>query len=310
VIRRDGALRVISRDSALRAREEEDVGARRCALRALGLLAWVWLAACGPERYLPVPDVVARIAGEEVRYAEFERHLETNLGESGGALASEALSALLDQFLTERLLARSAVEQGLARPGDSPAAAVEGLLGAEPAPLVTETAISAYYREHLSDFRVPEQIELRVVKTEERADAERARRELAAGADFGAVARRLSVDPTAERGGEQGALGRESLPAALAETLFALGEGAISEIVASPDGFRIFQVARKIPERTRSLEEAREEILAKLAGARADRDYAQLVAEARSRYAVEVYERNLPFAYRGAFPVSRPYENR
>jgi hypothetical protein len=37
---------------------------------------------------------------------------------------------------------------------------------------------------------------------------------------------------------------------------------------------------------------------------------ARLLAEARTRYAVEVFDRNLPFAYKGKFPVARPYENR
>lgn len=272
--------------------------------------AAVALAGCGEQPYLPGPDVVARVGGSEVRQGEFERYLQTNLGEPGGALASEALASLLDQFLTERLLARSAVDRGLARPGDEAAVAVDALLAAEPAAPVTETAISAFFHEHQQEFRLPEQIELRVIRTDDRMVAERARREIVAGADFGAVARRLSVDPTAGNGGEQGALDRDSLPGALADVLFRLKEGSLSEIVASADGFHLFQVVRRIPDRLRTLDEARDEILQRLAGARADRAYARLVAEARSRYAVEVYDRNLPFAYKGAYPTSRPYENR
>ena len=97
------------------------------------------------------------------------------------------------------------------------------------------------------------------------------------------MSRRLSADPTAETGGRQGAIGRDSLPPPLADTLFGLQEGALSEIVSGTDGFRLFKVERRIPERVRSLGEAREEILQKLAGARADRAYGRLVAEARSR---------------------------
>jgi hypothetical protein len=64
------------------------------------------------------------------------------------------------------------------------------------------------------------------------------------------------------------------------------------------------------PARTLALAEARDEIQRRLAGARADRALARFVTEARSRYAVEVFDRNLPFVYRGSFPVSRPYESR
>jgi hypothetical protein len=254
--------------------------------------------------------VVANLAGIDVHHAEFERYVEINLGEPGGALSSEALSSLFDQFVTERLLERSAIELGVARPGDGAAAAVDALLAMEPTAPVTETAISAYYREHKDDFRLAEQIELRIIRTDERVAAERARREIVAGADFRAVARRLSVDPTAESGGEQGALDRDSLSAGLGDALFKLKDGQLSEIVASPDGFHLFQVVRRIPERVRALDEVRAEILRRLSGARADRAYTRLVAEARSRYAVAVYDRNLPFVYKGAFAVSRPYENR
>lgn len=282
-------------------------GSRRARIAGALLLA---AAACARGPAPPGPDVVARLAGVDVRYAEFERYLERNVGESGGALSSEALSSLFDQYLTERLLERSAVDSGLARPGGTAAEAVEALLAAEPTPLVTETAVSAYYRQHLDDFRRPEQIELRAIRTDERVAAERARREIAAGADFGAVARRLSIDPTAERGGAQEPVDRDSLPPGLADTLFRLEPGQLSEIVASPDGFHLFQVVRRIPERVRGLDEVRAEVLRRLSGARADRAYARLVGEARSRYALEVYDRNLPFAYKGALAVSRPYENR
>ncbi len=268
------------------------------------------LAACGAEEPLPGPNVVARMAGVDLPYAELDGYLRANLGEPGGALASEALSSLLDQFLTERLLARLAAELGLTRGGESATTAVEALLAAEPEAPVTETAISAYYAEHLADFRVGEQIELRAIRTEDRIAAERARREISAGADFGAVARRLSVDPTAERGGDQGSVGRDSLLPILAELLFALPVGALSEVVPTADGFHLFRVVRRIPERARALDEVRDEIRRRLAGTRADRAYARFVAEARSRYAVQVFDRNLPFAYKGDFPVSRPYENR
>ena len=33
-----------------------------------------------------------------------------------------------------------------------------------------------------------------------------------------------------------------------------------------------------------------------------------LFADAQSRYTVAVYDRNLPFNYRGSFPTSRPHE--
>jgi hypothetical protein len=266
--------------------------------------------ACGGEPHLIGPEVIARLADEEVMHARFGRYLLENLGEPGGALESEALSSLLDRFLEELLLVRLARERGLVAGVPSAAEAVEALLRSDPAPPITETAIASYYAAHTDELREPEKVVLRVIRTEERAAAERARRELAAGTDFAEVARRLSLDPAADDGGAQGALGRDDLPPALGEVAFRLAPGKVSEILSTPAGFYLLRVDERLPERVPALDEVRDEIRRRLVGARADRALERFVAEARSRYAVQVFDRNLPFVYSGEFPVSRPYENR
>ena len=124
------------------------------------------------------------------------------------------------------------------------------------------------------------------------------------------MARRLSLDPTAAEGGAQGELTRDDLPPELAEAAFRLPPGGVSEILRTPAGFYLLRVDERIPERLPPLAEVRDEIRRRLVGARADRALARFVTEARSRYAVQVFDRNLPFVYGGEFPVSRPYENR
>ena len=276
--------------------------------RALATL--VAVLGCTGREPLPGPDVVARVAGHDLPHARFVAYLEENLGESEGALESEALSALFDQFLDETLLARWAKERGLVAGSPGSGAAVAALLAADPAPPLTESAIVAYYAEHRGEFRLPERLELRVIRCDERTTAERARRELRGGAEFTAVARRHSNDPTAEIGGDQGELTRDELPPAFADAILRLEPGAVSEVLAGDEGFYLFSVGRRIPEHALALDEVREEILRRLGGARADRAYARFIAEARSRYAVQVFDRNLPFVYGGKFPVSRPYESR
>ncbi len=276
----------------------------------LALVFLVALVGCARRAPLPGPDVLGRVGGQDVPYAAFSGYLRDSLGESEGGLESEALSGLLDQFLTERLVVRLAVDRQLVRVTAPPSRAVAALLAAEPAPPLAESAVAAYYAAHRKDFLVPVRVELRSIRSDDRATVERARREIRAGSDFATVARRLSSDSTAERGGEQGSFSRDELPPDLAKVVFALAPGELSGIVPTGDGFQLFQVTAKLPEHERPLAEVREEILRRLGGARADRAYARLVSEARSRYAVQVFDRNLPFVYHGEFPVSRPYENR
>jgi len=277
---------------------------------AAALAGALVLAACGAEERLPETDVVARIGGVDVRHAEFASYVSANLGESGAALESEALSALFDRFVEEHLLARLAVDRRLVAAPGSSTDAVEALLAADPAPPITETTLASYYAEHSADFQEPEKVELRVIRTDDRVAAERARRELRAGVAFATVAERLSVDPTAPFGGEQGALSREDLPTALADAVFRLAPGEVSDILPGDDGFYLFRLERRLPPHLPALAEVRDEIRRRLVGARVDRALARFVGEARSRYAVEVFDRNLPFVYHGEFPVSRPYEKR
>lgn len=284
------------------------------------LMAALLLLACRREPP-PAPDVVARIAGEAVPYARFESYLARDVGDPEAVLGSDVLSELFDQFLDEQLLARLAAERGLVRAGgnrdEAARRAVDALLAADTSadtatePSAAPTAeIARYYAAHLSDFTRPERVRLRQILTEDRAAAEQALSELAAGADFAEVARRLSRDPSAPRGGDQGVLARADLPPAFAETIFALRPGEVSRIFPADYGFHIFQVVERLPAEVTPLDRAAGEIRARLRRERSDRRMAALVAECRRRYDVEVYERNLPFDYEGSYRAPKPRPSR
>jgi hypothetical protein len=283
-------------------------------------LAPLGLAGCGRPRP-PGPDVVAKIGDGEIRYAQFEAYLRRAVGdgsgEGDGVLASDALSGLFDQFLDEELLARLAADRGLAlsAPSTPAAGAAESAAGrrrtverllesveAEP----SEAEIAAWYRAHRQEFARPERVRLRQILTDERAAAESAVRELAAGADFAELARRISRDPSAASGGEQGELARGDLPPAFAEVIFALRPGEVSRLVPADYGFHVFQVTERLPAEVVPLPQVRGEIAERLRRERADRRLRELVEEARNEHDVTVYERNLPFNYKGFYGHDKP----
>jgi len=269
--------------------------------RPVGLWPLVLLVACNrPEP--PPPDVVASLGDQQVRYSEFEEYVARTAGDADGVLASDVLSQLFDQFLDEKVLVRLAGDRGLLKTGErGPRDAIDALLHkdleAEPA----EPEIARYYEEHRKDFARPERVRLRQILTEDRATAEKALQELAAGADFVELARRLSRDPSAQTGGYQGELAREDLPPAFADVIFALKPGEASRIVPAEYGFHIFQVIDRSPAGVVPLEDARDEIVERLREQRADRHLAELVREGRTQYNVEVHGRNLPFNYKGSY---------
>jgi parvulin-like peptidyl-prolyl cis-trans isomerase-like protein len=268
------------------------------------------LTACQRSAPPPAPDAVARIGETEVRYSELESYIARTAGgtdEAGGVLGSDVLSELFDQFLDEKLLERLAVDRKLVRPSGSalgPRQAIDALLAEglkqEPGP----AEVAAFYQAHRQEFARPERVGVRQILTEDRATAEKALKEIDAGVPFEDVARRLSHDPSAGSGGYQGELTRADLPPAFADVIFNLKPGEVSRLVPAEYGVHIFQVVEREPAEVVPLEQARGEILDKLRQERADRLLRSLVQDARRRYNVVIYERNLPFGYEGSYKES------
>jgi hypothetical protein len=281
---------------------------------ACGLaVAVLTLAGC-QRQPPPAPDAAARIGGEDVRYGDFEVYLKRTVNDTDGVLGSDVLSQLFDQFLEERLLVRLAIDRKAVRQAQGSAgqrAAIEALLASRP-PRDSASAedIARYYAAHRQDFARPERVRLRQILTQDRATAERALKEIGGGADFAEVARRLSRDPGAAAGGYQGELSRDDLPPSFAEVIFGLKTGEVSRLVPADYGFHIFQVTEREPAQVLSLDAARPEILSKLRQERADRQLQSLVQEARVRYNVAVYGRNLPFDYEGYYSDSHAKTSR
>ena len=276
--------------------------------RRFPLLAALFLFACHPGKP-PAPDVVARIGETEVHYSEFESYLSRTGGDGENVLASDVLSQLFDQFLDEELLVRRAADRGLVKESlagkdAGPGArrrAIDELLRADVKAQPSDPEIAAYYVAHHDEFARPERVRLRQILTEDRATAEKALRELAAGADFGRLADKLSRDPGAKSGGYQGELSRQDLPPAFADLIFALQPGQVSRLVPADYGFHIFQVVARAPAEVVPLETARPEIAEHLREQKADQVLTELVQDARRRYNVQLYERNLPFEYKGSY---------
>jgi peptidyl-prolyl cis-trans isomerase C len=281
----------------------------RAAASRLGpTLGFALLAVACQRPAAPPPDAVAKIGETAVRYAEFERYVRRDVGDTGGVLGSDVLSELFDQFMEERLLTRLAVDRHLvpaASADASPRRAIDALLAAGLRQEPDAAEVARYYQAHRRELERPERVRLRQILTQDRKAAEEARREVVAGAPFDAVARRLSRGPNAATGGDQGELARGDLPPSFADLIFALKPGEVSPVVPAEYGFHLFQVVDHLPAEVVPLEAAGPEIAAKLRQERADQLLRSLVQEARSHYNVKVYERNLPFGYEGSYHAKK-----
>ena len=257
----------------------------------------LWLASCGAE--IPPPDLVARIGGTGIELAAFEGYLEESSIDLDAGLGDRVLSRLFDEFLDETLILRTAVDEGLVDEGATRREGLEALLDEQLEAELTDERVLLYHRTHSERFDRPERVRLSQILVEDRATAQQALQELGSGVPFEEVARRLSTEPAAVLGGDQGFLGRDDLPPAFADTIFELEVGESSEIVAADYGFHIFHLTDRRPAEVVPVREAAAEIREQLRRTESQEARARLVEEARGRYNTAVYASNLPFDYQG-----------
>lgn len=143
---------------------------------------------------------------------------------------------------------------------------------------ITEENVKKYYEQHRDLFKVPDMLHLFHIsrklakeateeqRTNERQAIEKGRQRILKGEAFESVAREISTDPTALKGGDLGfAPASMEFPPPIKDALAALKAGDLSQVVALPSGFHLFKVSEIKPGRLRTFEESREEIKKRMA---------------------------------------------
>jgi peptidyl-prolyl cis-trans isomerase SurA len=138
--------------------------------------------------------------------------------------------------------------------------------------IISHEEIVKYYEEHKADFVRPETVVLReiFVSTDGkpasdipalRKKAENLRdRVLKNGDDFGELAKHFSDSSTAQQSGELGSFGREQLDPKIAEKVFSLNRGQMTDVIETKTGFEILQVQERYQAGEQPLEKVEAEI--------------------------------------------------
>lgn len=211
---------------------------------------------------------VAQLGGEE----EFNRSLA----------AAKVDRAVLLRLEGERQLIARYVERVL-------------LAGIE----VSDEDARTYYRAKPDEFRHPRQVKLRTLMVpvaagagptaveEARAKAAAALARLRKGEDFAAVARAISSDAAAQRGGDVGWVRAGLLLPELEPAVWALKAGEVSEVLRSSNGFHVFKAEAWRDEGVAPFEEVRERLKGFLRQRVAQEAVQAKVAELREKAVVE-----------------------
>jgi peptidyl-prolyl cis-trans isomerase C len=161
-------------------------------------------------------------------------------------------------------------------------------LAAYPQATVSDAAVADYYRQHKAEFDRPEQVRARQILVETEAEGEQLLGLLRRGEPFAEVAKKYSLSPDSEQGGDLGFFARDEMPTEFDATVFSLPVGRLSELVKSPYGVHIFQVEEKRQAKSLSLQEAAEEIRARLLRQAEEAVYQHWLQELRARAAINI----------------------
>ena len=147
---------------------------------------------------------------------------------------------------------------------------------------VNDAEVQAYYDAHPTDFDEPERVRAshilikpgapdpndpEAAKAGAKAKAETLLAELKDGADFAELAQANSDCPSKAQGGDLGLHDRSvTWVDPFKEAAFALQAGQISDVVETQFGYHIIKVTEHPEAHTKTLAEARDEIVAKLTG--------------------------------------------
>ena len=121
-----------------------------------------------------------------------------------------------------------------------------------------------------------------------RAIAESIRQRAVAGADFGALADEHSDDLSSGPGGELGWFRAGEMSPAVEEAVRTVGAGGIAPVVDGDNGYYVIKVLEHEEQRVAALDEVREELRDYIYGMKAEKAYAELMAQLRSEIYVDI----------------------
>jgi peptidyl-prolyl cis-trans isomerase C len=257
-----------------------------------------------PEK---VPETYRRVLDDLIRRELlFQEAMARNVKVNDAVVETafdEARAQYPDEASWQGFLARRGTDEAGFRLDVRARYLVEALIKAEQAKAgaASDGAARAYFEAHPEEFTSGERARVRHIlvrpespdtpSTREQAQtrAQALVERLRKGEDFAALAREASDDAhSAQRGGLLGAVGRAHMAKPLAEAVFALAPGQVSDPIDTPTGFEIVRLEERLPEQHYTFDEMRPRLLEALKRRKRQEVVDHLVGELWSKARVEI----------------------
>ncbi len=134
--------------------------------------------------------------------------------------------------------------------------------------IISPYKVETYYQAHQDDFKVEDEIKLRMIVLNKTGSddtntvilAREIRDKIKEGASFADMASIYSQDSLRSQGGDRGWVERSVLRAELADTAFALQPGQVSDAIETPDACYLMLVEQTRPSHVKPLNDVRDDI--------------------------------------------------
>ena len=166
---------------------------------------------------------------------------------------------------------------------------------------VQDAEVSTFYQQNLEKFKQGDSVHASHIlfgvtqgatpaqKTEAKARAQAALKQVRAGADFAAMAKAQSQDPgSAPNGGDLGFFPKGQMNPQFEDAAFGTKTGTVSAVVETPFGFHIIKVHERRAPRTAPLTEVAGQIKDFLTQGQREQKLEQFVEQVKARGKIEI----------------------
>ena len=166
---------------------------------------------------------------------------------------------------------------------------------------VQDAEVSTFYQQNLERFKQGDSVHASHIlfgvaqgatpeqKTEAKAKAQAALKQVRAGADFATIAKAVSQDPgSAPNGGDLGFFPKGQMNPQFEDAAFATKTGAVSPVVETPFGFHIIKVHERRGPRTAPFTEVSGQIKEFLLKGQREEKLNQLVEQAKAKGKIQI----------------------
>ncbi len=243
----------------------------------------------------PADPVVAKVDGQPIHLSDLKEAAQTLPERLRGVPVQTLYPMLLDQLIDGRALVAEArktkldqdpsVQRQVAAAEDR--ALQTAVLTKEVGPSVTDDAVRARYDKDIANKPGEEEVHAKHILVDSEAEAKKIIGQLKGGADFAALAKQYSKDPSgSQQGGDLGFFRKDEMVPEFAAAAFALQPGQVSqEPVHSQFGWHVILVVERRRAPAPSFEQARDELRQKMI----QEGVQQVVAKARASAQVEKF---------------------